>query len=267
MLNFQDHRERCIISILGILLVGLAGCSANPLAGMHRDGVETNASVLTADGRAALLRGDYTRAVQYFSAAIAQNPRLSEARVGWAEAELKRRNFNLANFLHVIADDNSNISPSALLQPRDWGCQDNAELTAFFSSMLDVLDPVAQGLTDGAVRSNNVTLNLNVGLFYVLRMGARVESFSSVLEVRKFTKGTPEALALGIPQPVYDSLPNNFYWIANGPTWIQLQQVQSDIDHGMTRLQTAANNSSSNTRARINDIIDVFKSLQTQAHL
>ena len=267
MLNFQDHRGRYIISFLGILLVGLAGCSANPLAGMHHDGVETNASVLTADGRAALLRGDYTHAAQYFSAAIAQNPRLSEARVGWAEAELKRRNFNLANFLHVIAEGNSSISPSALLKPSDWGCQDSAELAAFFASLIDVLDPVAQGLTDGVVRSQNVTLNLNVGLFYVLYMGASIESFSPVLKVRKFTKGTPEALALGIPQSVYDQLPNEFYWITPGPTLAQLQQVQSCIDHGITRLQTAASNSSGDTREQINRIIDLFKSLQTQAHL
>lgn len=271
MLTFHSHRG--YFFVLGSFLVlFMAGCTANPLAGMHQDGVETNASVLTADGRAALDRGDYDHAVRYFSQAIAAEPKNAEARTGYAEALLKQKRFNLGNFLNSILNtqdtDSASEQAAALLTPQDWGCSDTTELNALYTSLIDALDPIARAETYGV--STDPTVNLNVGLFFVLRMASHALNLAVTLEVVKFTKGTAETEALRASDPylnlVYDQLPEDFYWITNLPSPSQLQQIQNDIDAGINRLQTAANNSSANTRDQINGIIDLFRSLQTQTH-
>jgi hypothetical protein len=272
MRTIWSHLGRFIIICLFMGITGiLGGCSANPLSGMHHDGVESNASVLTADGQAALDRGDYDHAVAYFKLAIQHDPRNSAARVGYAEAELKRLHFNLVDFFNSIATSTNNSGGSApqtadLLQPQDWGCADMAALTTLLSTLIAVLDPIAMGQTDGPVARGDVTLNLNVGLFYMLRMAARVQEMSATITVQKYTKGTPEAAALGIPAAVYDLLPNDFYWVGNA-TQTQLLQVQADTDAGIARLQTAANNTTEGARKQLLDLINLFQSLQTQTHL
>lgn len=251
-------------------LLALAGCSANPLAGMHQDGVESNSNVLTADGNAALARGDYDRAVRYFQLAIEHDPTNSEARMGWAQAELKRRQFDVVQFYQTLSTSSQggSTTPSTLIAPADWGCADTPALITLFDTFIGVLDPIALGLTQGPVARNQVTLNLDLGLFYVLRMASRAQNLSTTIQVLKYTKGTPEALALGIPSAVYDLLPQEFYWVSNATTG-QLLLVQADIDAGIARLETAAANSSagSNAQKQLRDLIDLFKSLQTQVHL
>jgi len=262
--NFLGHRGRLSLWIILTCAFALSGC--NILGTLHRDGVESNANVLTADGKAALGRGDYNNALEYFRLAVEHDPRNSDARLGYAEALLKSQHFDLGTFFNYLQTDSSAPTQN-LLMPADWGCADFTELVALFSTLVNVLDPIAQGLTRGPTPSNDMTLNLNVGLFYVLRMAARVqETAATTFEIQKFTKDTPEALALGIDPVIYNQLPQDFYWITNAPPSSLLTQVQADVDTGVLRLQTAAANSSANARQMVENIIDLFSSLQLQAH-
>jgi hypothetical protein len=272
MLIFSPGRRAYIIISLGVLLIGgLAGCSANPLAGMHRDGVESNATVLVADGQAALQRGDYPNAKNYFRLAIEHDYYNTEARLGYAEAALKARQFDLAAFINTLTSGSqqsgSVTTPPVLVLPQDWGCQSYSEVVDFFSEMVFVLDPVAQGQTHGSTAATNPTLNLNVGLFYLLRAAAEAQIISTSFVVEKLSKSSQTPAGLGIPQAVFDQLPGDFYWITHVPSPGQIAALQSDVDHGIVRMTTARDHSSSGTQKTLTDIIDLFQSLQVQVHL
>jgi len=244
----------------------LSGC--NLFSGMHHDGVETNSHVLVADGKAALDRGDYANAAEYFRLAIKHNPQDSEARVGYAEAYLKAHGFSLGSFINSFVSqmDNEDQENLELVVPTDWGCADFSALTQMLSTLIDTLDPIAQGQTQGPYRSNDFNVNINTGLFYILKIVSTIQSISADFEFKIMSKtdwGT-----LGIPQATLDQLPDEFMWMVTStnelPSADFLTQMQTDIDAGIARLQTAADNSSS--QEMIEEIIDMFDDWQILAY-
>jgi hypothetical protein len=258
-----------IFLTLGTASLLLSGC--NVYSGMHQDGKESNATVLVADGQAALERGDYNNAANYFTTAMQNDPASSEARVGYARAYLKVRGFNLSNFLDtLVTNQNTGTTGLVLVKPADWGCRDYTELTALFTSMINVLDPIALGLTHGPIASTDPTTNLDIGFFYVLRMAARSQQLVSTLQVLQFKKGSTETAALLASDPylptVYAALPETFYWITNSPSLLLLAQLRSDANTGITRLRTASANMGQSARKTIDDLIRMFESLQTQVN-
>jgi predicted small secreted protein len=254
----------------------LTGCNFWSGLGMHKDGdvTETNSHVLTADGQASLRRGDYLNAMNTFQRAVDLDPVNSEARVGLAEAALKDRGFNLINFISKLvknSNQGSGLTADKLITPADWKYTTNDECAQFFASMINVLDPIALGHTSGPYRSTDVTLNLNVGFFYVLHMAALVQKITVAYQIQQISKSSTSASALGLDQATFNLLPDSFYWVTqNGvpmnslQTLQDFQQIQNDVDHGLQRLRTAAANTSSHKL--IDDIIKMFSSLQTQAH-
>lgn len=261
------HSRRFLV--LGAALLMLGGC--NIWSGLHQDGKESNASVLVADGKAAMARGDYNNALNYFALAMQNDPASSEARVGYAQADLRVRKFDLAEFIKTLAeasDSSSGSAPLALLDPEDWGATTFAQLTTVFTTLINVLDPIPQGRTHGPVEPNDPTVNLDAGFFYVLRTASRIQQISTSYEVAQYQKGSAETAALVASDPilasVYSALPETFYWISNLPTLAELSTLQADINLGITRLRTASANSSSGARKTIDELIDMFQSLQVQ---
>jgi len=250
-------------SLVILVMLGLLpGC--NLLKGMHSDGVESNPGVLVADGKAAYSRGDYGKAAEYFWLAIGHDPQNSEARVGYVEAALQAQGFNLAAFIQTLAtSDSSSGSSPQLVNPADWGATSYAELTALYGGFISVLDPIAQGLTTGPYTFNDVTVNLNLGFFYILRFASRVMEVSSTYQLQQLSKSSTSASQLGITQAEFDLLPDEFWWVTNNPPAGLLNALQGDIDNGIARLRVAVANTAS--RDMINDVIDLFASLQIQA--
>ncbi|NTV52886.1 MAG: tetratricopeptide repeat protein, partial [Candidatus Firestonebacteria bacterium] len=122
-----------------LVLLPLAGC--NLFTDLHHNGVDSDASVLTADGKSALARGDYNNAIVYFQRALDHDAGSSEARVGLAEAMVKAKQFNLAAFIQTLSNGSqtngsSNIpgmpNVPQLLKLSDWNCATYAELEQLF---------------------------------------------------------------------------------------------------------------------------------------
>jgi hypothetical protein len=261
-------------------LMALPGC--NLFTDMHHDGSDSNASVLVADGRSALARGDYNNAVVYFQRALDYDAGSSDAREGLAEAMVKAKGFNLAAFIQTLSTNSQNSSTSnsipQLIKLTDWNCATWAELEKFYTDLINALDPIALGQTHGTYAANDPTVNLNVGFLYLLRTAARVQAVTSatyqVVQISKNSMGSPAALVayvsahlgitiqMNITQAQFDSLPDTFYWISPTPPVAIFTQTQADVNTGISRLQLAANTATS--KKMINDIINMFASLQVQ---
>jgi hypothetical protein len=254
---------------------------------MHQDGRDSNAAVLTADGQAALGRGDYSNAAVYFQRALDYDPGSSDARVGLAEAMVKAKGFNLAAFIQTLATNSQNSQPSGipgapnipqLLKLSDWNCSTWSELEQFYTDLINTLDPIALGRTHGTHPANDPTVNLNVGFIYLLRTAARVQAVTTatyqVVQISKNGQGSPAALvawlstqlgvtiSMTLTQAQYDQLPNTFYWISPSPPMTIFTQIQGDVNTGLARLQMAANTTTS--KKMITDITNMFASLQVQ---
>lgn len=266
-------RTRCFSRFgLPLAMLLVAGCNFWSGLGMHHDGVESNSTVLTADGQAALDRGDYQRAMDYFKLAVQHDPKNSEARLGYAEARIRLQGFNIVNFIQTLKNSSeqggSGSSPN-LVNPADWGCADFTSTITLFDELLGALDPITQGFTHGPVASTDVTANLNTGFLHILRAAARVQATSLTYEIQQLSKGSitdPQA-QLGISQSDWDQIrnfiPDSFYWIVTPvPVLSLLSSIQSDISSGVHCLDTAASQAPSNQT--MHDVVDMFKSLENQ---
>ena len=258
-------------SFLFLILLGLLnGC--NLFSGLHHDGVESNSHVLVADGKAALDQGDYANAAEYFRLAIKHNPQDSEARVGYAEAYLKAHGFSLGDFINSFISkmDDEDLEDLKLAVPTEWGCADLNALISLLNTLVDTLDPIALGQTQGPYRQNDIKVNINTGIFYIMKIAAQIQTISTDFEIKMLTKGSTEVNNLNppIPPAILAALPDEFMWIVDSsgsqPSAGFLLQMQSDIDAGLARLQTAADNSSS--KEMIEDIIDLFDDWQILAY-
>lgn len=282
----MDKKRFLCLPVLGLFaLMALAGC--NLFTDMHHDGVDSNAAVLVADGKAALDRGDYSNAVVYFQRAVDYDPGSSDAREGLAEAMVKAKRINLAAFIQtLVAGSQNSNSPSTpgvsnvpqLLKLSDWNFSTWTDLTQFFTTLINTLDPISLGQTHGTYAANDPTINLNVGFIYLLRAAARVQGITSatyqVVQISKNNMGSPAALVayvaaqlgitiqMNITQDQYNQLPDTFYWISPAPPVAAFTQTQTDVNTGITRLQVAANTTTA--QKMIGDIINMFASLQTQ---
>lgn len=254
------------LSLALVLPIMLAGCGGNKnlFAPMHSDGVESNPIVLVADGKAALARGDYTNAEKYFKLAMEHGPTNAEARVGYAEAFLKTKGFSLGKFttgaLDMMNSSSSSSEAIKLLSPEDWGVADFTELEAVLVEVINTLDPIAQGQTDGTIKATDVDVNLTAGLFYVLRFALEIEQLLTSFEIKTVSKTSPEVVALGLPTSILDQLPDEFLWFFDDldqqPDLSVIGQIESLVDTGMVRLRVAAANSASGEL--ITQVIDMF---------
>jgi len=255
----------------------IAGC--NLFTTMHSDGKESNSHVLVADGKAAMQRGDYVKAAECFRLAMEHNPKDSEARVGFAEAYLKvpdpdnpTKGFSLGEFINslmsAINSDSSDITDMELIVPSHWGVETIAEVEQILTTLIQTLDPIALGNTEGPYQSTDVNVNLATGLFYVLRIAVQMQSLAGDFSIQMLQKSSPEVVNLNLPQSVLDQLPDEFLWVldssGNQPSTSFITSIQNDISTAVSRLQVAASNSTS--KDMIEEIIDMFDDWETLAY-
>ncbi len=250
--------------------IWLSGC--NFFSGLHSDGKDSSSTVLVADGQAALRRNDYANAAQYFSLAMEHDPNNSEARVGYAHAILRVQGFSLGQFATsfmtaMMAENSSNPSDYEILVPGHWGVTTYTELERIFTEMIYTLDPVVLGATHGPYHATDVNLNLTVGIFYILRIQARLEVLNSDFSIQSLNKSSPEVAALGLRPSVLAQLPDDFLWILDSlndqPPLPFLLSMQTDITKAIQRLQTAADHADNDM---IQEIADMFKDWKTLAY-
>lgn len=242
------------------------GCGQNRnfFAPLHSDGIESNASVLVADGKAALGRNDYGSAETYFGLAKLHDPKSSEARVGYAQAYLKSHGFSLGTFVVRLLDqlnDQAAGETFPFIRPADWGQDSPADLKDVFQTVIDCLDPIALGLTEGPVSSLDIDVNLTSGMFYILSFGLEVQTLSAQYDLVTLSKSEVQASLPTVPASVWDQLPDEFLWFkdldtSTLPTLADITQFKTNINNGLARLRVAASQSSSPDM--VNQIIDLF---------
>ncbi|MCD4814178.1 hypothetical protein K8S19_10870 [bacterium] len=258
--------------VIGVLFISsLTGC--NLFTTMHNDGKESNASVLVADGHAAMSKGDYVKAAEYFRLACEHDSVSSEARVGYAEAYMKAQGFSLGEFVNVLmsALESDSGDSIELLVPSHWGVTTMAEVEVMLRTLIAVLDPVALGQTSGPYVSTDATINLTLGIFYILKITAKIEVISTDFAITSLNKTTDSVLLAGLFSPaLLAQLPEDFYWLLdsanNQPSLGFITDMQIDIDSAMARLQTAAEHSGSGTQELITDVMTMFEDWQTLAY-
>ncbi|MBN1595480.1 tetratricopeptide repeat protein [candidate division FCPU426 bacterium] len=244
------------------LLLTLSGC--NLFATMHSDGKESNSHVLVADGKAAISRGDYVKAAEYFRLACEHNPRDSEARMGYAEAYLRAQGFSLGEFMNTLLStldqDSGSNEVVELIHPADWGVSSMAEVEQILATLVFTLDPIALGQTDGPYRFDDVNVNLTAGLFYALKVAARMQTLAGTFSIQMFDKDSAEVAAWGLSASVLNQLSQEFLWLAdsggNQPLPSFIISIQNDVHAAVARLRVAAANSKAEDT--INDILDLF---------
>ncbi len=242
---------------------------------MHTDGVESNSSVLVADGKAALDRGDFTAAEKYFGLAKLHNPKNSEALVGYAEAYLKSNGFSLGTFItNMLGQMNNEQSTGEefnFIKPEDWGQTSVSDLTTVFQTVINTLEPIALGQTEGPISSLDINVNATSGIFYVLTFALDIETLTTQYEIITLTKTEVQTSLPEIPptSPVWDELPEEFLWFkdlttSNLPTLSEVNQFSANLNIGLTRLRTAAAQSSSPDI--LNSVIEMFEDWETLAN-
>jgi hypothetical protein len=269
---------RYVLIILLFPLLLTTGC--NLFSAMHTDGKESNASVLVADGKAAMKRGDYVKAAEYFRLAIEHNSRNSEARVGYAEAYLQAQGFSLGEFINSLfsgMDSESGSGGIEFVDPAHWGVATLAEVEQILQTLIFVLEPIALGQTDGPYAVTDFNVNLTTGLFYILLVAAQMQGLGGSYQMQKFNKYESDGVTIsavvagwGLPVSILNQLPDEFLWIAdsggNQPSPGFLISIQSSISLGLARLRIAANNASSSSQEILNDIIDLFDDWEILAY-
>lgn len=265
----RDLNKKQYVFAMAITLLLISGCGNNKnfFAPMHSDGIETNSSVLVADGKAALERGDYVNAEKYFGLAKENNPKNSEALLGYAQAYLKSRGFSLGQLVTRILNSMEDVGDSSassfeLVNPADWNQGSVAELATLFQTIITTLEPIALGQTEGPITSDNVDVNATSGLFYLLSFALDIESLSTDYVLTVLDPDDPEVQAL-IDPAILATLPDDgFFWYVydtgsglTQPPASFIDSIESKLTVGLARLNKAAANTSSE------DVIKQFTSI------
>jgi len=158
---------RVIISLfcLGMLLAS-NGC--NIFSWTHVAGSSNDSASLTADGYAALEQKKWDTAIEYFSRAISLDASNSLARYGRAKARFQKADLNI----RALADrfgSGSKPDGQAFLTPQDLKQSDWQSALSWLQPIIDDLDRIIEGPSDGAIPANAVDVNLDCAILYIMK--------------------------------------------------------------------------------------------------
>jgi hypothetical protein len=170
----------CGIGLLGVL--GLVSCKNNNLFGdLHREG-SGDAESLVADGQAALGNSDFADANNYFSQALSKDPGNSAALYGQAAAQMGLSGLSLGQLISNLTQGNSSLGSPALrgaIQEASLGATsggrsllfgiDAAKLDESLKVVINNLETIHMGLSDGKIDRDNASLLINLGLARLLK--------------------------------------------------------------------------------------------------
>jgi hypothetical protein len=268
-------------AVLGLCIVlGLSGC--NLFTTMHSDGKESNSHVLVADGKAAMSRGDYVKAAEYFRLGMEHNPRDSEARVGYTEAYLKAQGFSLGAFFDSLMSgmDSDGGDDIEFIVPAAWGVDTIAEVEAMLVEVIAALDPIALGQTEGPYKATDLNVNLNVGVFYAMKVSAQMQNLGGTFELQNFNIDENDIITdadgtsvttWALPSTTLVGLEEAFLWIADAnnlqPALSFITGIQSDISAAVIRLNAAtATMENEDVAEMINSLTEMFGEWEVLAY-
>jgi len=148
------------------LLVAVSGC--NLFSWTHVAGSSNDSASLTADGYAALEQKQWDTAIGYFSRAISLDASNSLARYGRAKARFQKADLNV----RALADrfgSGSKPDGQAFLAPQDLKQASWPSALAWLQPIIDDLDRIIEGPSDGEVPANAVDVNLDCAILYIMK--------------------------------------------------------------------------------------------------
>lgn len=275
MNTFTSHIRYATLGLF--ITLSLSGC--NLFTAMHSDGKESNSHVLVADGKAAMQRGDYVKAAEYFRLGMEHNPKDSEARVGYAEAYLKAQGFSLGSFFDTLmntmnSEDGDDIE---FIVPEAWGVSAVSEVVTMLTTVIAVLDPIALGQTEGPYKATDLNVNLNAGVFYALKVAAQMQELGGNFAIQGLSKtdipisGSDD---WNLSQATLDKLQEDFLWIVDTsgsdplqPALSFITGIQADISAAMQRLRVAtANMENKDVAEMVAEMTRMFEDWETLAY-
>ncbi len=158
-------RMACAMLCFG-LLFAVSGC--NLFSWTHVAGSSNDSASLTADGYAALEQKKWDTAIDYFSRAISLDASNSLARYGRAKARFQKADLNV----RALADrfgSGSKPDGQAFLAPQDLKQASWPGVLAWLQPIIDDLDRIIDGPSDGAVPANAVDVNLDCAILYIMK--------------------------------------------------------------------------------------------------
>jgi len=159
--------KRMACAMLGFgLLFAVSGC--NLFSWTHVAGSSNDSASLTADGYAALEQKKWDTAIDYFSRAISLDASNSLARYGRAKARFQKADLNV----RALADrfgSGSKPDGQAFLAPQDLKQASWPGVLAFLQPIIDDLDRIIEGPSDGVVPANAVDVNLDCAILYIMK--------------------------------------------------------------------------------------------------
>lgn len=167
----------------------LMGCQNNNLFGfMHKEGSGTPQDIL-ADADAALREHDYSTAQSYYEKVLASEPNNSQALYGAAVSQLNASGLDLGQLIsNVISSTNGSSAPSfdqawraASQGPVSATADPNsllrglnvAALNGSLDQVICRLNKIRLGLTDAAIKRDDVNLLVTYGVACLLRAATR----------------------------------------------------------------------------------------------
>ncbi|MGM0567920.1 MAG: hypothetical protein ACQESB_01735 [Elusimicrobiota bacterium] len=161
-------KHTSLIIILSVILFS-HGCENNNIFSWARkSGTDTSTEALLADAERALKDQDYNEAAEYYEKILKNEPRNSEALYGRASAEMKKADLDFRHIISVLVESmDSNEDPDDLIDELFMGLNISTLVDAT-SEAEKSLKKIAQGKADGTIASDNVDVNLSLGILITL---------------------------------------------------------------------------------------------------
>ncbi len=189
--------RRCIMSkrflwLIPILCLSLTlgGCTNFNLFGWtHKRGGDSSVPALLADAAVALEDEDYAEAIDLYEEILDKDSDNAEALYGLAQAILADAGFSIADIIANLIEENkdsdlfdsssykvfSTSSGQSLRRAADFG-EDNiipenidlADLLEATTEVIVLLQQIVDGEADGSISPDNVDVNINLALAYLL---------------------------------------------------------------------------------------------------
>jgi tetratricopeptide (TPR) repeat protein len=177
-------RDVLVLSLLVGCLV-TAGCKNNNLFGdLHKEG-SGDAQSLVADGQAALSKSEFSKADNYFSQALEKDPSNSDALYGQCAAKMGLSGLSLGQLIANLTQGNGTLgSPSlrgainqASAAASVGGASllsgiDAAKLDEALKVVIQNLEKIRMGHSDGKIARDDGSLLINLGLARLLKAAA-----------------------------------------------------------------------------------------------
>lgn len=163
--------------------LALAGCKNNNLFGdLHQEG-SGDAESLVADGQAALSKSEFAKADSYFSLALEKDPTSSDALYGQAAAQLGLSGLSLGQLIANLTQGNGSLGGAPGLRgaigqasagATDGGASllfniDKPKLDEALKVVIENLETIRMGHSDGKISRDNASLLINLGLARLLK--------------------------------------------------------------------------------------------------